>query len=152
MGALARAIGAAMELQIVVPSVADFAADLTAAAAAVHRAGLTPEAVAVSSAADLKSTTPGQAWPPAPPLDALYRAARTAFPGVRLIGGMFSFFTELNRKRPPLQDIDAVGFATSALVHAADDLSVMETLQALPAIAASARAIAGERPFVVGPG
>jgi hypothetical protein len=113
----------------------------------------------------LVSTPPGSSWPPCPPLDAVYRAARTAFPGVRLGGGMFTHFTELNRKRPPLELLDFVTFATSAIVHVADDRSVMETIEALPHVAsrcisgvrrlpwlsASVRAIAGSVPFVVGP-
>jgi hypothetical protein len=102
-------------------------------------------------AADLVSTPPGSSWPACPPLDDVYRAARSAFPGVRLGGGMFTHFTELNRKRPPLELLDFVTFATSAIVHAADDRSVMETIEALPHIAASVHAVAGSVPFVVGP-
>ena len=64
---------------------------------------------------------------------------------------MFAYFTELNRKRPPLDLLDAVTFSTSPLVHAADDRSVMQSLEALPAVAASARAIAGDRPLLIGP-
>ena len=44
---------------------------------------------------------------------------------------MFSYFTELNRKRPPLDDLDRVSFSTSALVHAGDDSSATERLEAL---------------------
>ena len=43
-----------------------------------------------------------------------------------------------NRKRPPLDLIDFVGFSTSALVHAGDDRSAMETLEAVPAREAKA--------------
>ena len=42
---------------------------------------------------------------------------------------MFSYFTELNRKRPPLGELDFVSFTTSALVHAGDDRSVAESLE-----------------------
>ena len=52
---------------------------------------------------------------------------------------MFSYFTELNRKRPPLDDIDLVTFTTCGLVHAGDDRTATETLEALPYIAKSAR-------------
>ena len=44
-----------------------------------------------------------------------------------------------------------MSFTTSPLVHAGDDRSVMESLEALPYIAESARAIAGEKPIAVGP-
>jgi hypothetical protein len=148
---VAQGMGAAVELQVVVPSLDAFAGDLAAVAAAVAGAGLAPTALMVVPAADLVSTPPGSSWPPCPPLDAVYRAARSAFPGIRLGGGMFTHFTELNRKRPPLDLVDFVTFATSSIVHAADDLSVMETIEALPHVAASACALAGSVPFVVGP-
>ena len=66
-------------------------------AGARRRAALS--AVAVCPVGDLRASS--RAAPlPAPPLADLYEAARAAFPGVRLGGGAFSFFTELNRKRP----------------------------------------------------
>ncbi len=64
---------------------------------------------------------------------------------------MFSYFTELNRKRPPPGLLDFLTFSTCPIVHAADDRSVMETLEALPYVAESARAIAGDLPYAVGP-
>jgi hypothetical protein len=107
--------------------------------------------VLVSPASDLKCTLPGSPWPPCPPAVELYRAVRRAFSGARLGGGMFSYFTELNRKRPPLAELDFVSFTTSALVHAGDDRSVTESLEALPHIARSVRAIVGSAPYAVGP-
>jgi hypothetical protein len=148
---LAEAMGAEVELQIVLHTLDDYAAELERAAAAARAAGLTPSRVAVSPAPDLKSTTPGQPWPDCAPLEHLYAAAREAFPDIPLAGGTFAYFTELNRKRPPLELLDAVTFSTSPLVHAADDRSVMQSLQALPAVAASARAIARDRALLVGP-
>jgi hypothetical protein len=148
---LAAGMNAEVELQLVVPSVDDFAADIAAAAAMVAEARLIPTTVMVVPAADLVSTPPGSPWPSCPPLEAIYRAARSAFPGIRLGGGMFTHFTELNRKRPPVDLLDFITFATTAIVHAADDRSVMETIEALPSMAASARVIAGDLPFVVGP-
>ncbi len=148
---LATRLGLPVEVQLVVPTVENFAAGIAFAAAQIRTSGLAPASVTVSPAADLKSTPPGSIWPPCPPADAVLRAARAAFPGVPLGGGMLSYFTELNRKRPPLDLIDFVAFSTSALVHAGDDRSALETLEALPAIAASARAIAGGLPLRVGP-
>jgi hypothetical protein len=149
--ALADAVGCGVELQLVLHSLDDYDAELRQAAEAMQHAGLTPTRIAVSPAPDLKSVTPGQPWPDCPPLERVYESARAIFPGIPLAGGTFAYFTELNRKRPPLAQLDAVTFSTSPLVHAADDRSVMESLQALPAIAASARAIAGDRPLLVGP-
>ncbi len=148
---LAAQAGAAVELQLVVTSLDRFEAEIEATADAVRTAGLDLAALMVSPTPDLKSTTPGQPWPACPSLDAIYRAARRAFPGVRLGGGMFSYFTELNRKRPPPSLLDFLTFSTCPIVHAADDRSVMETLEALPYVAESARAIAGGLPYAVGP-
>ena len=78
-------------------------------------------------------------------------AAREAFPGVKLGGGMFSFFTELNRKRPPAALLDFVHNSTCPIVHAADDRSVMETLEALPYQVATARSYIGKTPYRIGP-
>ncbi|MBV8704603.1 MAG: hypothetical protein JO118_12930, partial [Acetobacteraceae bacterium] len=139
------------ELQLVIASLDGIEAEIEAVADAVRRAGLDLAALMVSPAPDLKSVTPGQPWPPCPPLDSLYRAARRAFPGVKLGGGMFSYFTELNRKRPPRELLDFITFSTCPIVHAGDDRSVMETLEALPYVAESMRAIAGDLPYVVGP-
>jgi hypothetical protein len=101
---------------------------------------------------DRQSTPPGSAWPACPPLERVYAAARAAFPGLRLGGGSFSYFTELNRKRPPADLLDFVTHATCPIVHAADDRSVMQTLEALPFIARSARAFIGaDKPYRIGP-
>ena len=106
----------------------------------------------VSPASDLKCTLPGSPWPPCPPAVELYRAARRAFPGAALGGGMFSYFTELNRKRPPLAELDFVSFTTSALVHAGDDRSVdRESGVASPYRAQRARDRRRTSRYAVGP-
>ncbi len=64
---------------------------------------------------------------------------------------MLSYFTELNRKRVPGDLIDFVTHCTNPIVHAADDLSVMQTLEALPFIIRSVRAIYGDKPYRIGP-
>jgi hypothetical protein len=148
---LCERTGAACELELVVQSVEQFAAELRGVAALVRESGLALSALAVCAAGDLKSVLPGGQRPPAPPLADLYRAAREAFPGVRLGGGMFSFFTELNRKRPPAELLDFVHNSTCPIVHAADDRSVMETHEALPYQVATARSFIGNKPYRIGP-
>ena len=74
-----------------------------------------------------------------------------AFPGIKLGGGMFSFFTEINRKRPPAELLDFAMNTTCPIVHAADDRSVMETLEALPYQVRTARTFLGKTPHRVGP-
>jgi hypothetical protein len=154
MAALAR-VGAAarcrLTLECVVACAGDLDEELRMIANHAADAGLTPDSLAVFPAPDLQSTPPGSQWPDCPPLADMYAAARRAFPGVRLGGGMYGYFTELNRKRPPLESIDFVAHATCPIVHAADDRSVMQTLEALPHILRSARAIIGDQPYRLGP-
>ena len=148
---VARALGATPWLEAVVASVDGFEAEIAALGQTVAALGSPFPVVLVSPASDLKCTLPGSPWPPCPPAVELYRATRRAFPGASVGGGMFSYFTELNRKRPPLAELDFVSFTTSALVHAGDDRSVAETLESLPHIARSVRAIVGGKPYAVGP-
>jgi len=148
---LSEATGADCVLEIVVTSTDGYEQELRNVANMVEQAGLKLSAVAVCPVGDLKSVLPGGPRPPAPPLDALYRATRSAFPGVTLGGGMFSFFTELNRKRPPSELLDFAMNTTCPIVHAADDRSVMETLEALPYQVTTARTFLGKTPHRVGP-
>jgi hypothetical protein len=148
---IAAALGAAPWLEAVVTSVEGFQAEVEALGETVKAMNSPFSAVLLSPAPDLKCTLPGSVWPPAPPADQMFKVARKAFPNARLGGGMFSFFTELNRKRPPVELLDFVSFTTSAMVHAGDDHSMTEGLEALPFIAASTAKIAGEKPWAVGP-
>ncbi|GLK72959.1 hypothetical protein KHC23_05910 [Ancylobacter dichloromethanicus] len=139
-------------LECVLPCQRPIEAELAEVARLVAQAGLRLDAVAVSPAVDRQSTPPGSAWPDCPPLEAVYAAARAAFPSCRIGGGMFSYFTELNRKRPPHAALDFVTHCTCPIVHDADDRSVMQSLEALPFILRSARAIIGAaKPYRIGP-
>ena len=64
---------------------------------------------------------------------------------------MATYFTELNRKRPPAALLDYVTNTTCPAVHAADDRSVMETMEALPYQILSTRAFMGATPYRIGP-
>ena len=67
-------------------------------------------------------------------------------------GGMLSFFTELNRKPVPKGVFDFITHTVCPIVHAADDISVMETLESLPSIIASTRNMIGkDTPYLLGP-
>ena len=119
--------GSQCALELVVPAQRDVKDELREIAAMVSEAKLKLSAVLVSPAVDRQSTLPGSPWPPCPPLAEIYQAAREAFPGVAIGGGMLTYFTELNRKRPPVEFLDFVSHCTCPIVHAADDLSVMQT-------------------------
>jgi D-apionolactonase len=139
-------------LELVVPAQRRVNEELREIAAMASEARLKLSAVLVSPAVDRQSTLPGSAWPPCPPLAEIYQAAREAFPGLAIGGGVLTYFTELNRKRPPVDLLDFVSHCTCPIVHAADDLSVMQTLEAMPSITRSARAIMGkDKPYWIGP-
>lgn len=137
-------------LECVIAASGDLDGEMAAIAHRVRRAGLELDGVAVYPAPDLQSTPPGSKWPDCPPASAILAAARRAFPGFKLGGGNYSYFTELNRKRPP-PAWDFISHATCPIVHAADDLSVMQSLGAVPHILRSARAIIGDTPYRLGP-
>ncbi len=151
MAAIGQALGAEIWLEFVIPSIDHFEEDLQELGRAVTALDNPFAAVMVSPAPDLKCTLPGSAWLPCPPLDDCYRAARAAFPNARLGGGMFSFFTELNRKRPPVGLLDFVTFTTVAIFHAGDDCSATEGLESLPYLAKSVVALTDGKPYHVGP-
>jgi hypothetical protein len=146
-----EAVSARVVLEIVVPDEQDAAVSLAPVAKSMREAGLNLDSVVVSTAADLKSWQPGAPRPEKPTAEELARSARALFPGVKLGGGMLSTFTELNRKRPKPELFDYVTHTTCPIVHAADDRSVMETLETLPAIIASARAMIGDGSYRIGP-
>jgi D-apionolactonase len=149
--AVGRALGAELWLEAVLRSVEGYEEEVRALGRMAAELGSPFSTVLVSPAPDLKCTLPGSVWPPCPPAEGLYRVAREAFPNVRIGGGMFSYFTELNRKRPPVEHLDLVSFTTSPLVHAGDDRSATESLESLPAVTKSVRAFIEGKPFHVGP-
>ena len=148
---LQRESGVPAVLEFALPGVDAPRVELSRLAAHVEQAGLALTGIVVSPTVHRQSNPPGSVSPPCPALDEVYREARRAFPTLRLGGGMLSYFTELNRKRPPLDRVDWVTHATCPIVHAADDRSVMQTLEAIPHITRSCRALIGERPYAIGP-
>jgi hypothetical protein len=148
---LGKATSADVILEIILPGAQSPATEFAPIAEAVKRNGLIPAAVSVSPAMDLRGVLPGSKGPDGPTLAEIYRAARAAFPGVRIGGGTFAFFTELNRKRPPTDNLDFVTHTTCPIVHAADDVSVMETLEALPYVVQSAKAFINGKAYCIGP-
>ena len=148
---LGKATNADVILEIILPGAQSPTTEFAPIAEAVKRNGLIPAAISVSPAMDLRGVLPGSKGPDGPTLAEIYRAARAAFPGVRLGGGTFAFFTELNRKRPPTDNLDFVTHTTCPIVHAADDVSVMETLEALPYVVQSAKAFINGKTYCIGP-
>lgn len=144
---LAAALGLPVSLEILLLDEEDPAPEIAAVRRALDAAGLAPAAVAAFPKTDERSFQPSEPRPPSPALEDVQAALRAAFPEAAIGGGTPSFFTELNRKRPPTAGLDFIAHGTSPLVHAADDLSVMETLEALPSVVRSVRAMAGGRDY-----
>ncbi|MGV3551612.1 D-apionate lactonase [Rhizobium sp.] len=148
---IAKASGLKVTLELAVPCRRPLNEEFAEFAAQVKQAGLPLDTLFVCPSVDRQSTPPGSQWPECPPLEDIYAAARAAFPATRLGGGMMSYFTELNRKRVPGDLVDYVSHCTNPIVHAADDLSVMQTFEALRYVIRSTRAIYGDKPYRIGP-
>ncbi len=124
--------------------------DLSHQIARAGAVGMIPIRVTALPRPFLKSYQPDAIWPTgAQPADAL-PLLRAAFPKALVGGGSLTNFTELNRHRPNPAQVDFVTFGNTAIVHAADDVSVRQTLEALPEIFTSAQAIAAGKPLHLG--
>jgi hypothetical protein len=65
--------------------------------------------------------------------------------------GTDAFFAELNRGRPPLEHLDLLCYSVNPQVHAFDNRSLIETLEAQAATVESVRQFSGGRPIAVSP-
>jgi hypothetical protein len=149
---LAAKTGAETVLEVIIPGAGAPDAELEPLVASLSKADLKPAAIVATPAVDLKSYPPGTPFPDnMPSWSDIAAAARRQFPGVRIGGGMLSNFTELNRKQPPKGVFDFITHATSGLVHAADDRSVMETLESIGHIIRATKVIAGNSAYRIGP-
>ena len=148
---VADALGWQLALEAVLPGLDNPGEALRSIADMASAAGASFGAVAVSPAGDLDFVIPGTVFEDMSPYDTLYAAARDAFPGCAIGGGNFMYFTELNRKPPPFEGLDFVIHPTCAIVHAADDRSVTETVETLPYIIHSGRSLFGSKPCCLGP-
>ena len=148
---LAEETGSRTQLDVICPadwSPSDVASQVQTATQA---AGIDPDAVRACPAPYLKSFQPSDNWPLLAPLEDYAAAFAKAFPAARVGGGMLTYFTELNRKRQSGESIRFVGHATCPLVHAADDVSVMQTHESLASIVDSVRAIWPDLGYRLGP-
>jgi hypothetical protein len=149
--ALGERLGTGLALEVVVPDVAGAGAALEKLAAQAKDASADFASVSVTHAGDLGFVMPGTLFADSADFDAIYAAARAAFPEASLGGGSFVYFTEMNRKPPPFDQLDFVCHATCAIVHAADDHSVTETIECLPYVIKSGRALVGDKEYRIGP-
>jgi D-apionolactonase len=146
--ATARALAAPLELAVFTGDADAADARRVAAALATHDVALAR--VLVFAGGQGFSSTSGTTTPAA-----VVRAVRESLgdrvAGVPVAGGTDQFFTEINRNRPDADGMDAVVYSINPQVHAADDLSLMENLEAQGDTVRMARKLAGGRPVFVSP-
>ena len=149
-GALASAAGAHLSADLIIDGVSP-AEELADYRSIFDRAACDATQIMPCPRRDLK-TRPSAHMPAGEASTAvILRAARAEFPRARIGGGVLSSFTEFNRNPPPGEDMDFLAHGTTAIVHAADDASVLQTLEALPQVIASARHLAPRCLYRLGP-
>ncbi|WP_424926517.1 hypothetical protein [Amaricoccus tamworthensis] len=144
-----QTLNAPLTLEAVIPDGQDPDTALKSLADACAAAGIQPAHIIALPEPYLASHQPDGPWPGGTTPTGAHEAAARAFPNAQTGAGMLTNFTELNRC-PPGPDGDFVTFGTTAIVHDAADGAVLETLEALPDVFASARALAGNRPIRLG--
>ncbi len=112
--------------------------------------GIVPDHVTALPLDYMKSYQPDGQWPSGlTPQDAVLWL-KEEFPGCRIGGGVLTNFTEFNRCPPNPEVCDYVTHSTTAIVHAADDKSVFETLEAQPFVHRSAQLSAPDCDYRLG--
>ena len=148
---LLKSVHGELDLELVVSDDAfAIAQEMAGLRTELAQSGTTPRSVTPLPRAYLKSYQPQATWPSGATPEAAIAAARQLFSDVSIGGGMLSNFTELNRYRGAALAGDFLTHGTTAIVHAADDASVLQTLEALPQIFASAEALAPGKPYRLG--
>jgi len=139
-----------IDAELVLDGYAGASAQIERLAARLAKAGIFPSHVTALPEAYLKSYQPTGPWPDGLTPQDCAGAARAAFPKAQIGVGSLTNFTELNRCQPRSGLGDYITHGNGAIVHAADDLSVVQTLETLPQIFASGHQIAGGREYRLG--
>mgnify|MGYP001806604493 CR=1 FL=1 len=145
--ALSRSSGIPVALECVVRRTEGALETVEAIARLVRRAGLEPASVAILSDEDRPATPSDGARPPHAEIR---RAAAAAFSGVA-VGAAFPSFEAMNRVRPAPEQLAFISHTTCPILHAADDRSVMQSLEAMPYVVRTAQAVLGDVPYRIGP-
>lgn len=148
--AIIGASPAGIELEIIVSSTDDPGKALARVAADCRRSSLAMARVLALPERYLQSYQPGGPWPKGPTPQALCTHVREAFPGAEIGAGVLTYFPELNRCRPDIALCDYVGHGSTAITHAADDRSVIESLEGLAHVYVSGCALAQARDYRLG--
>lgn len=147
---LGDALDAGFDVEIVLAQGVGPAEGLREAASKLDEVGIVPQRVIALPEPYLNSYQPSGPWPEGPTPGDCIAAARSVFGAASIGGGALTNFTEFNRCRPDPAQCDYVSHSTTAIVHAADDLSVTETIDAMPYVFETAIHIANGKPYRLG--
>lgn len=81
----------------------------------------------------------------------VYPELKKMFPAAKIGSGVNAYFAELNRNRPQATEIDFISFTASPQVHAFDNDSLVENMQAMQYVVETARKLFPEKPVYVSP-
>ncbi|WP_051334054.1 hypothetical protein [Mesorhizobium sp. WSM3224] len=145
----ATSIGARLAIEAIFDAV-NPRAEAKTVADAIRSSGVEPSAVLISPRREFRTRPPNSLPPGEHPISDLLDAVKSTGITAAIGAGTPSLFTEFNRN-PPTGDADFIFFGNAASVHAADDLSVMETLSVYPSVIATARRLCPGKPIWLGP-
>lgn len=143
----ARALGAQMELALFITD----EAEAQLAALAQELAATKPPVVRVLVFYGGKAFTTGLGATPGRFVRLARERLQSAVGKAPFVGGTNQFFAELNRDRPEVEAMDGVVYSINPQVHACDDESLVENLEAQAATVATARSFSGDLPIMVSP-
>ena len=143
----ARALGAQLELALFLTD----EAEAQLAALAKELASARPPVARVLVFYGGKAFSTGQGATPGRFVRLAKEGLKTAVGAAPFIGGTNQFFAEINRGRPEVEAMDGVVYSVNPQVHACDDESLVENLEAQVATVETTRSFSGDRTITVSP-
>lgn len=98
----------------------------------------------------LKSFQPTGNWPAVYPLEEYYNYAKSNFPDSKIVSGMVTNFTELNRKKPTGK-FDIISHSFTPIIHDSSDHALMETPETIKHIIDTIKKFSNRSKIHIGP-
>ena len=98
----------------------------------------------------LNSYQPAGSWPNVPPLSEYNKKIKKKIKNVKIVSGMITNFTELNRKKP-IGNYDIMSFSFTPIVHDASDRAILETPETINHIMKTLKKINSRCDIHIGP-
>ena len=143
----ARALGAQLELALFLTD----EAEAQLAALAKELASARPPVARVLVFYGGKAFSTGQGATPGRFVRLAKEGLKTGVGTAPFIGGTNQFFAEINRGRPEVEAMDGVVYSVNPQVHACDDESLVENLEAQVATVETTRSFSVDCPITVSP-